>query len=80
MASTTFVDGVTLIEASWLNDVNSLVYSGGTTSVAWGGITGTITNQTDLQSSLALKANLAAPSFTGTVTFAGPLYFWRNGY
>lgn len=73
MASTTFVDGVTLIEASWLNDVNSLVYSGGTTSVAWGGITGTITNQTDLQSSLALKANLAAPSFTGTVTFAGPL-------
>lgn len=73
MASTTFVDGVTLIEASWLNDVNSLVYSGGTTSVAWGGITGTITNQTDLQSSLALKANLASPSFTGTVSFAGPL-------
>lgn len=73
MASTTFVDGVTLIEASWLNDVNSLVYSGGTTSVAWGGITGTITNQTDLQTALNLKANTASPSFTGTVSLAGPV-------
>lgn len=73
MASTTFVDGVTLIEASWLNDVNSLVYSGGTTSVAWGGITGTISNQTDLQTALNLKANTASPSFTGTVSLAGPV-------
>ena len=30
MASTTFVDGETLIEASWLNDVNAAVYTPGT--------------------------------------------------
>lgn len=52
MASTTFVDGQTLISASWLNDVNSVVYggalgSGTVTLVSFtnaNGITGTITN------------------------------------
>lgn len=34
----------------------------------WGQITGTLSNQTDLQSALDLKANLASPTFTGTVT------------
>ena len=28
MASTTFIDGTTVIRASWLNDVNATVYSG----------------------------------------------------
>ena len=37
------------------------------------GITGTITNQTDLQTALNLKANTASPSFTGTVSLAGPV-------
>lgn len=32
---------------------------------AWGNITGTIGNQTDLQTALALKAALAGPTFTG---------------
>jgi len=32
MASTYFVDGTTVIQASWLNDVNSLVYGGAPTS------------------------------------------------
>lgn len=32
---------------------------------AWGTITGTLSNQTDLQSALNLKANLASPTFTG---------------
>ena len=36
------------------------------TSVAWGDITGTLSAQTDLQSALDLKANLASPTFTGT--------------
>jgi hypothetical protein len=36
------------------------------TSVAWGAITGTLSAQTDLQSALDLKANLASPTFTGT--------------
>jgi hypothetical protein len=39
-----------------------------TASVAWGGITGTLSDQTDLQSALNLKANLASPTFTGTVS------------
>jgi hypothetical protein len=38
------------------------------TSVAWGAITGTLSTQTDLQSALDLKSNLASPTFTGTPT------------
>ncbi len=34
MASTTFVDGETLIEATWLNDVNAAVYTPGTVTAA----------------------------------------------
>lgn len=37
-------------------------------SGAWGTITGTLSNQTDLQTALNLKANLASPTFTGVVT------------
>jgi hypothetical protein len=42
----------------------------------WGSITGTLSSQTDLQTALNLKAPLASPTFTGTVTaptFAGAL-------
>lgn len=39
-----------------------------TGSVLWGGIGGSLANQTDLASALALKANLAAPTLTGGVT------------
>ena len=38
--------------------------SGGT----WGSITGTLSSQTDLQTALNLKSNIASPTFTGTVT------------
>lgn len=41
--------------------------SGGT----WGSITGTLSNQTDLADALALKAPLASPTFTGSVTMSG---------
>lgn len=37
-------------------------------SAAWGAITGTLSSQSDLSSALALKAPLASPTFTGTVT------------
>jgi hypothetical protein len=37
-------------------------------SIAWGEITGTLSSQSDLNSALGLKANLAGPTFTGTVT------------
>ena len=35
---------------------------------AWGAITGTLTDQTDLTAALALKAPLASPALTGTPT------------
>lgn len=34
----------------------------------WGGITGSMANQTDLQSAFNLKAPIASPTFTGTVS------------
>ena len=40
----------------------------GTGSAVWGGITGTLSSQTDLQDALDLKANLESPTFTGTVS------------
>ena len=36
----------------------------------WGGITGTLSNQTDLQAALDLKADLAGATFTGDVTIS----------
>ncbi len=37
-------------------------------SVSWGSIGGTLSGQTDLQSAMDLKANLASPALTGTPT------------
>ena len=39
-------------------------------TAVWGSISGTLSNQTDLQSALNLKAPLASPTFTGTVNTA----------
>lgn len=39
--------------------------------VTWGSITGDITQQSDLQTSLNAKANLSGAAFTGTVTISG---------
>src|SRR6478609_1531074 len=36
------------------------------TSLNWGDIAGTLSNQTDLNTALAAKAPLASPTFTGT--------------
>lgn len=46
--------------------------SGGGGSIAWGGITGNITSQTDLQGALDVKAPIASPAFTGTPTAPTP--------
>src|SRR5690348_12335464 len=47
---------------------------GGGGSVSdWGDIGGTLSDQTDLQAELDLKANLASPTFTGTVTIPNVL-------
>jgi DNA-binding transcriptional regulator YdaS (Cro superfamily) len=42
--------------------------SGGGGGGTWGSITGTLSDQTDLNTALGLKAPLASPSFSGTVT------------
>lgn len=42
--------------------------TGGGGGAAWGAITGTLSSQTDLNTALGLKAPLASPTFTGTVT------------
>lgn len=44
----------------------------GAGTATWGSITGTLSNQTDLQNALNLKAPLASPTFTGTVTIPTP--------
>jgi hypothetical protein len=49
----------------WTGSVYIEITSG---SAVWGSITGTLSSQTDLQNELNLKANLASPTFTGTVT------------
>jgi hypothetical protein len=43
-------------------------FGSGGGSPAWGDITGTLASQTDLNTALGLKAPLASPTFTGTVT------------
>jgi hypothetical protein len=49
-------------------NLTMLSISSGSGSSEWGGITGTLSAQTDLAAALALKAPLASPTFTGTVT------------
>jgi hypothetical protein len=48
------------------------------TGVAWGSITGTLSNQTDLNTALNAKANLASPTFTGTVSGATAAFSLYN--
>ena len=45
-----------------------------TVSVAWGGITGTLSDQTDLQSALDAKAALAGATFTGDIVVPAEAY------
>lgn len=44
----------------------------GSSAIEWGDITGTLSNQTDLQSALDLKAPLASPALTGNPTAPTP--------
>ncbi len=63
----------TLVSATNIKTINGasvlgsgdLVVTG--SGAAWGDITGTLSDQTDLQSALAAKAPIASPIFTGTV-------------
>ncbi len=46
----------------------SLLLLSSSVAAVWGTITGTLSAQTDLNTSLGLKAPIASPTFTGTVT------------
>lgn len=53
----------------WKKDAGTLIGPiGAAGATAWGGITGTLSSQTDLQSALDAKAPLASPALTGTPT------------
>jgi hypothetical protein len=47
---------------------NAFIEISPTTSTSWGSIGGSLANQTDLNNALNLKAPLASPTFTGTVS------------
>ena len=63
--TTTGTSGVATLVGATLNVPD---YGSAASSVAWGDITGTLSNQTDLQSALDLKADLTGATFTGDVT------------
>lgn len=62
----TYVSTITGADAGWTFTANAGVTNTAGT-VAWGAVTGTLSNQSDLQTALNLKANIASPTFTGTV-------------
>jgi hypothetical protein len=64
--TTLYVTNDTSFMYRWNGSSYSQIYS--TAPISWGQITGTLSNQTDLQTALNLKAPLASPAFTGTVT------------
>lgn len=59
---------------SGLTFINGTLSASGISSVAWGDITGTLSNQTDLQSALNAKQNAGnyITALTGDVTASGP--------
>jgi hypothetical protein len=56
--------GITLVYSDVAGTLTISTGAGGT--AAWGGISGTLSSQADLQSALNAKAPLASPTFTGT--------------
>jgi len=67
-ATVTLNAGVPTSGQALTYDGTDLIWATVSGSAAWGAITGTLSTQTDLQGELDLKANLAAPSFTGGIT------------
>jgi len=63
--TTTGTSGVATLVGATLNVPD---YGSGSTSAAWGGISGTLSTQTDLQTALDLKANLTGATFAGAVS------------
>ena len=63
--TTTGTSGVATFVGATLNVPD---YGSAASSVAWGDITGTLSNQTDLDTALDLKADLTGATFTGAVS------------
>lgn len=59
---------VTLTYDDESNTLTIAATGGGGGGASWGGITGTLSTQADLQTALDAKAPTASPTFTGTVT------------
>lgn len=57
--------GIAKISAT---EFENRTFSGGGGGGTWGSITGTLSNQTDLQAALDAKANINAPTFTTSIT------------
>lgn len=60
------VDGVTIEGDGTPSNPLSAIGGGG--SAVWGGIAGTLSNQTDLQNALNAKANLSGATFSGSIS------------
>ena len=54
--------------------VQTTAYPGPAGATTWGSITGTLSNQTDLNTALGLKAPLASPVFTGDARAVTPTF------
>jgi len=86
MASTTFVDNQTIIEASWLNDVNNMTYNGvvlssvlnGSTSLALqtGGLNAITINSSQVVTIGSLIVN--SLSFSGTFSVSRGIFEVAN--
>jgi predicted heme/steroid binding protein len=63
-STTLYITNDTSLMYRW----NGSAYTQVNSVTSWGTITGTLSNQTDLQTALNLKAPLASPTFTGTVS------------
>ena len=59
--------------------VDTAIASGGGGGAAWGGITGTLSAQTDLQSALDAKLSLTGGAITGDVTFDSGNFIIQDG-
>ena len=69
MATTTFTNNVTLTDAGWFNDVDAVVYDGGTDKILVGGGAGSVAVMTTATGTGA-PVRAGAPTFTGAITEA----------
>ena len=79
MASTFFIDNQTIIEASWLNDVNDMTYNGVVLNGVLNGPT-TLTLQTGGLDALTIDANqvVSIPNLSGILKIDTGIFQVKN--